>query len=806
MSPPPEASQTIEEAFQQGLTHHRAGNLNLAETLYRAVLDVAPEHMEANFNLGLLAIDQGQPQAGLGHFRNALQQGLAERYWLGYLGALYLSNQKNASRELLALGRKNGLSSTVADALSFWLEKSEGTIADLHPLIKSVLSVESESSSPAGSPPDDDGVNALLQSFSEGRYREAEAQARKLVLIHPTRGFFWKVLGATLWQQGQVQAAIEPMLKSVELMPDDQEALCNLGAALDEVGHPEEAEVLYRRVLSINPEHADALNNLGDSLRQRHRLDEAQGLLLRALRVRPAFPEALNNLGCLLHTAGDLAGARHHLDEALRLRPSYPDALINLSNVQQDEKHFLAAERSLRQALALNANLPVALNNLGNLLNILGRGDEAEMLFGQALALKPHYFDASSNLLFNLNYGERGTPKYRLEEARRFGRQATLSAGQPYETWNVDLQPGKLRIGLVSGDLCNHPVGFFLVGVLEELANTSLEIVAYPTRNRDDDLSQRIRRCCRHWHPLAGLDDRTAAGRVHQDGIHILLDLSGHTAYNRLPMFARRPAPIQASWLGYFATTGVQQMDYVLADRISVPPEHQAYFNEAIQYLPETRLCFTPPENAPPVAELPALRARHLTFGSFQNLAKANDKVFAAWSAILAAFDGSRLRWQCKQFSDPGIVAETLERLRRYGISGQQVSLHGSMPRDAYLAAHDTIDFILDTFPYPGGTTTCEALWMGVPTLTLAGDSMHSRQGASLMTAAGLPEWVAISEEEYVQAALRLGKDLGYLSNLRARLRPKVATSPLFDAKRFSHHLTQALWDMWRHYSECTRS
>lgn len=801
MNSPPEANQIVEEAFQQGLALHRAGNLHQAETLYRAVLDVAPEHGEANFHLGLLAIARGQPEAGLEHFSNALQQDQAEKHWLGYLGALYLSDQRDASWELLALGRQHGLSATVADALSSWLERPAGSMADLHPLIKSALSVESGSPSPANPLSEDDGVDALLQSFSQGRYGDTEILARKLTLAYPTRGFFWKVLGAALWQQGRAQAALEPMLKSVELMPDDQEALCNLGAALDEAGHPEEAEALYRRVLAMNPEHADALNNLGDSLRQRHRLDEARQLLQRAIRVRPMFPEAHNNLGCLLRQEGDLSGARHHMEEALRLRPPYPDALINLSNVQQDEGHFLAAEQSLRQALAINANIPVALNNLGNLLNILGRGDEADPLFSKALALKPDYFDAYSNLLFNLNYGERGTPRDRLEKARQFGRQATLSAGDPYEARNVDVQPGKLRIGLVSGDLCNHPVGFFLAGVLESLGAAPVEIVAYPTRNREDDLSRRIRHCCTHWHPIAGLDDRTAASLIHRDGIHILLDLSGHTAYNRLPLFARRPAPVQASWLGYFATTGLPQMDYILADQIGVPPEQQGDFSETIQYLPETRLCFTPPDNAPPVAELPALKAEHLTFGCFQNLAKANDRVLAAWSAILAAFDGSRLRWQCKQFSDPGIAAETLERLRRHGISGQRVSLHGAMPRNRYLAAYASIDLILDTFPYPGGTTTCEALWMGVPTLTLAGNSMHSRQGASLMAAVGLPEWTVTSDDQYIQAALRLGKDLHYLSDLRARLRPQAAASALFDTQRFAGHLTQALWDMWQRTS-----
>lgn len=801
MSRFPEAQQTVQEAFQQGLEYHRAGNLEQAETTYRAILKLIPEHGPANFNLGLLAVQLGQPQAGLKHFRTALENDQTEKHWLGYLGALYLSGQEQACADLLALARKNSLSPAVADALGTWLGKVAGTIAELPPSIKSALSLDSRQPPRAVPQSADDGADALVRSFSAGRYGETEALARQLTIAYPEGGFFWKVLGAALWMQGQAEAALEPMLKAVELMPEDREALCNLGAALDELGHPEEAEAMYRRVLLMDPHHADTLNNLGDNLRLRHRFEEALPLLRHALDMRPDFPEAHNNLGCLLHTTGNLHAARQHLEKALQLRPNYPEALINLGNVLQEERYFLAAEQVLRQAAAISPSHPVALNNLGNLLTILGREDEAENLFNRALAAKPDYYDAFSNLLFNLNYSERGSPEYRLARAQDFGERVTRGAGHQYETWNLPLRPDKLRIGLISGDLRNHPVGFFLAGPLENVAASSLELIAYPTQDKEDNLTSRIRNCCHGWHSLAGLDDRTAAGLIHGDGIHVLLDLSGHTAHNRLPVFAWRPAPVQASWLGYFATTGVPQMDYLLADSLSVPPEHQGHFTEAIQYLPDTRLCFTAPESPLAVAELPVLRTGHLTLGSFQNLAKANDKVLDAWSRILSAFKDSRLRWQCKQFSDPAVAAATLERLEQHGIARQRVSLHGAMPRELYLAAHNEVDFILDTFPYPGGTTTCEALWMGVPTLTLAGGSMHSRQGASLMSAAGLSEWVAASEDEYVEAARRLGRDISHLAHLRATLRPRVAASPLFDAARFARHLETALWEMWRRYS-----
>jgi predicted O-linked N-acetylglucosamine transferase (SPINDLY family) len=322
--------------------------------------------------------------------------------------------------------------------------------------------------------------------------------------------------------------------------------------------------------------------------------------------------------------------------------------------------------------------------------------------------------------------------------------------------------------------------------------------VAYPAQPSADALSQRLRAGVAGWHCLAGLSDGEAARRIRDDGIHVLLDLSGHTARNRLAVFAWRPAPVQASWLGYFATTGVEQMDYVLADTTGVPPGMHGQFTERIWYLPDTRLCFTPPHTDLPVAPLPALHRGQVTFGCFQALAKVNDDVLSLWSRVLSECSGSRLRLQAASLADERTARALLERLRDHGIDPARVELAGAMSRDDYLAAHAEVDLLLDTFPYPGGTTTCEALWMGVPTVTLAGGSMLARQGASLLCAAGLADWVAQTPDEYVALACAKAGDTGHLARTRAGLRRHVAASPLLDAARFSRHLEDALWGMWR--------
>jgi predicted O-linked N-acetylglucosamine transferase (SPINDLY family) len=343
-------------------------------------------------------------------------------------------------------------------------------------------------------------------------------------------------------------------------------------------------------------------------------------------------------------------------------------------------------------------------------------------------------------------------------------------------------------------------VGFFLEGLLAHIDPARIELIAYPTHHREDELTARIRPYFSAWQPLFGINDRDAARLIHAGSVHILIDLSGHTGHNRLPMFAWKPAPVQASWLGYFTTTGVAEIDYFLADEVGVPREQQAQFTESVWYLPDTRLSFTAPGFDLPVTPLPALTSGMITFGCFQNLTKLGNDVLELWAKILDALPDARLRIQYKQLNQPAPAEQLLHRFQRYGIARDRLMLHGPTKRAAYLAAHSEVDIILDTFPYTGGTTTCEGLWMGVPTLTLAGKSLLARQGASLLTAAGLEQWIANSKEEYVAKAIALASDHAGLAALRSVLREQVLASPLFDAPRFARNFEDALWGMWARY------
>ena len=324
-----------------------------------------------------------------------------------------------------------------------------------------------------------------------------------------------------------------------------------------------------------------------------------------------------------------------------------------------------------------------------------------------------------------------------------------------------------------------------------------IEWFAYSTVAMTDKLSERLQHRVERWTVLSGMGAKDCAQLIYDDAVHLLLDLSGHTAHNMLPTFAWRPAPVQASWLGYFATTGLAEMDYFIADSVGVPTRQRAYFTETVWNLPDTRLCFTPPEDAPKVSPTPALSKNYVTFGCFQRLPKITDETLRSWSRILESCKDSRLRIQSEGLDQEPQKDDFLERAALLGIPKTRLELAGKEPRADYLARHAEIDIILDCFPFSGGATTCEALWMGVPTVTLAGATLVSRQGASLLSAAGLDDWVATTAEGFVELAIEKASDLHSLEELRATLREQVLSSPLYDGERFANHLADALHGMW---------
>jgi protein O-GlcNAc transferase len=602
-------------------------------------------------------------------------------------------------------------------------------------------------------------------------------------------------------------------------------------------GRLEDAAECYRQAVAANPDYAEGFLNLGFVLKEQKRYAEAEGYLKQATLINPKLEDAYYLLGAISQELGNLTGAIENYHKTLELKPGFEIACRDLCHALFQSGKNESAKRVIKKGLSLHPESAELLCYLGNLYVYENKLDKAITCYQKALLIQPDYVAAHSNmgkafieqgnidkamdsyrnalshdlnsaepnscLLFAQSFHPNYSPAQYLEEAKRYGSKL-LSQAQPYTSWLAhstegDIQP--LRVGLVSGDLRNHPVGFFLESILAHLNPARVELVAYPTQPQEDELTARVKSRFAAWSPIAGLSDEAAARKIHEDGVHILIDLAGHTSHNRLPVFAWKPAPVQVSWLGYFASTGVPGMDYLLADPVAVPDSHRDHFTETVWHLPDTRLCFTPPmssdrlEPSPP----PAVNNGFVTFGCFQNVSKISDSVLTLWGKIFQSLPQARLRLQSKQMDCPSARELLLQRLAQVGIAQQRVVIGEKMPREDYLAAHADVDIILDTFPYPGGTTTCEALWMGVPTLTLAGETLLALQGASMLTCAGLEEWIASNEEDYMARALFHAADVNRLAQLRTGLRQQVLASPLFDAPRFARHLEEALQGIWQH-------
>jgi protein O-GlcNAc transferase len=644
-------------------------------------------------------------------------------------------------------------------------------------------------------------------------------------------------LGVSLQELGQPDNAVSHYRRALQIKPDYAEAHNNLGIVLRCLGQYEEAEARYRLALKIKADYVDAYTNLGNVLKDLKRFDEAIASFRQALKIKPGFFDAHISLGNVLSELWEFEEAVAHYRRALEISPDDAGAYSNLGNALKDLRRFDEAVASFtqalkikpdfaeahynlgithvdlgqldnaamhyRQALQIKPDYAEAHNNLGNVLRSLGQLDEAEASYRLALEIKPDFAFAHSNLLFIHNYRSDQPAETLLTEARRFGELATRKA-RPYADWqNVPVPARCLRVGLVSGDLGSHPVGYFVEGILAALASSAagrLELVAYSNRSWVDAVTERIKACCHDWHSVLGLSDERLSRQIRDDGIDILLDLSGHTAHNRLTMFAWKPAPIQVSWLGYFATTGVAAMDYLIADPWTLPEAEEAHFTERIWRLPETRLCFTPPHIDIEVAPLPALTNGHITFGCFNHLAKMNDDVVSLWAQVLASVPDSRLFLKAEQLANASMRQNTIKRFAVHNIEADRLTLEGPESRENYLASYHRVDIALDPFPFPGGATSAEGLWMGVPVLTLAGNRFLSRQGVGLLANVGLPEWIAADADAYVACAVHHVADLDRLSDLRKCLRWRVLASPVFDAPRFARNFETALrgmWNMW---------
>lgn len=557
---------------------------------------------------------------------------------------------------------------------------------------------------------------------------------------------------------------------------------------------------LAEKCIGKKSKDAHALNTYAILLARHKRYDEAIRIWRNVIKKTPNNPDVLANLGLAHRHCGQLEPAKKYLQKALRLKPAHANALLNMGFVLSGLKEYDNAMSYYQRSLKINPNNLQALFNIGFLKQRVFQFDEAHDIYTQIIAADPTYTDAYANLIFTRHYLALPQPEQISIKARDLGKRLCAKHSQ-YTTWSVDKDPAKrLRIGLVSADLKDHPVGYFIEGLLRDDASRDVDWFAYYNYQQETDLTARIKPLFASWLDISTYADPSAAAQIHQDGIDILIDLSGYTAGHRIGMFALKPAPVQVSWLGYFGTTGLPTMDAVIADPVCVPESETSLFSEKIYHMPASRFCFTPPDNAPDISPLPSIEKGFCTFGNFQELAKINDEVLKLWKQIADAVPDSRFRIQSKRLiPESRDLLDFTARLERCGFDMARVCLHGSTPRHEYLACHAEIDLVLDTFPYPGGTTTAEAIWMGVPTISLATPGMLGRQGQGILHACNQAEWAVQTKKEYIEKAVHWSSKAQQtqLAGLRVNCRQAIEKSALFDASRFAtdwHKVIRTIW------------
>lgn len=606
-------------------------------------------------------------------------------------------------------------------------------------------------------------------------------------------------LGLARAEAGSFEAAETAFREALSLQPDYWEAHSNLGLLLHRLGRGEEAVLSLRRALDIEPRSAEVLKNLGMVLRAQGQPEEAVKAYRGALDLNRGEPGILNNLGnALAHLARNEEAAECFRD-AVAAAPDFADAYYNWGSLEARVGRFQQAAGKFRAALAIDPHLAEAESALASALLDLGRIEDAVEACKRVLRLQPGDGGTHSQLLFTLLHSSETTPAQVFDEHREWARRhAGMLASNRAAHANSPKPERRLRIGYVSGDFRHHSVAQFFEPVLERHDRGEFEIFCYYNLSSADETTERLRRGADCWREIASLGDDAVSDRVRADRVDILVDLSGHTKFNRLLVFARKPAPVQATWLGYLNTTGLDAIDYRITDgRASPEGLHEALHSERLVRLPDSQWCYRPPLDCPDVAIAPAVReGRPVTFGAFSSLAKIGPGVIALWRDLLERLPGARLLVM-------GLGLEAMSddyrsRFTERGVAAQRIELRGFQSFRDYLAMYEAVDVMLDTFPYTGGTTTCHALWMGVPVLSLVGEGVPSRGGASILGTIGLDELLADTPQQYAEKACSLAGDLDRLSGLRAGMRERMSASPLMDAARFTRNLEHAYRSMWR--------
>ena len=581
-------------------------------------------------------------------------------------------------------------------------------------------------------------------------------------------------------------------------LPKRIQAALRKGFELYRSGDLAGAEQIFHNILNLAPDNAGALNFLGAIRLAQGRNGTAFNLISRALESAPS-PQAriYLNLGIALERLNRLDEAIEAYLKTIQLKEDALNAWSSCIRLYISIGRLGDALKMARTVLERYPKIPLFQAQLGELLMQLGRHKDAEAAFREALAMKPNFPAAMQNMLLNCHY----TPGITLEQLSKYHREfseRTIESPTEIKLFSQSRDPERtLQIGFVSGDFRRHPVGYFMAPFLPHLDRNKIHTTCYSDNPNNDDMTGHVSSSTDQWVEIRQLNHEALAERIRQDKIDILFDLNGHTGNSRLLAFARKPAPVQVTWAGYVGTTGLPEMDYIVADEFHIHEDEEKYYVENVLRISECNFVVRPPDFAPEITELPFYGNGYITFGTFSIPTKINPEIVTVWCRIMQRVPGSRMMLKYKAMDDPANVDRINKLFQNGGIDPSRLMLYGSTPHVDLLNHYNKIDIGLDPAPYSGGLTTCEALWMGTPVVTCPGATFGGRHSQSILSCVGLTETIAGDFDQYVDVAVELAGDIPRLADISAGLRQKMADSALVDGETFAQKFTTAMQTIW---------
>ncbi len=811
-------------ALGQAQDRLKSGAFKEAEQLFKNILDDHPQDAEALHGLGLAAGQQGQTERAVDLIKSAIEVDPDQAKFYGNL-SVFARSLNRVNEALEASGKAIALA---PDNAVYWNNRGNA-LAQAGRIADAIASFEKATSlNPSYSEAYFNLGNALKDSE---KLADAVTAYQSAVTHSPKFWMAFSHLGECLYSLKQGDDALAAYEKAHQLNPQHLPTMVGLGKSFHRLNRFDEALSVFEQVVALVPDHDAGQLCRGRCLIDLKRYPEAKEVLTLAVKLLPsdesyvqlgiacaflghkqealhAFNKSLDlnpklllayfHKSNLLRKAGRLDEALDAVMKAIEIKPDLAELWNSLGNVAKVKWQLHAARDAFEKALELDPNLDAAVNNLAGIYKGLAVFKRARDLYDQSLQLSPKNLNFTGNLLFCANYD----PDVSEEDLADLHRQmaAQLQEGiVPKTAHTNEKDPDKrLRIGLVSGDFGRHPTGYFLEGVLRYADPKEVAYYCYSNRHKEDELTARLKGYADAWRPIHGLSADDMCALIEKDEIDILIDLSGYTAETRLDCFAQRPAPIQMTWLGSCHTTGMSTIDYIILDPHYVRPGDEDLFTEEFIRLPDIRWVYKLRDNLPDTAPPPALKNGHITFGSFNNLTKVNDDVIELWAAVLNAVPDAKMILSWRSLAETREQDRIARRFADYGVPADRLILtHGHVDGRSVLEEYDTVDIALDTFPFSGCITTCEALSMGVPIVALPGRRPSSRQTYGFLKAIGRDEWIASSRQEFVNIAAKLASDPQKLADMRAAQRERVVASPMCDAKKFCGHLEAAFRDAW---------